>query len=116
MAPTKLVVKIMSEKINKKYGKSLTRDQKTILQEYVFSISEDTDERICSRLNEIKNKSISDLDNFKLITNNSVLLEKISDVKEKILLESADDISDESISRFLVLVKLREEIKEALNE
>ena len=111
-----LVVKIMSEKINKKYGNSLTDDQKSILQEYVFSISEENQSRIVSKLLETRKALMKDLSTFEEVTENKVLIEKISDVREKIISESAEEINDESISRFLVLVKLREEIKEAISE
>jgi len=111
-----LVVKIMSEKINKKYGSTLTRDQKSILQEYVFSMSDDNNDRIAAKLKEIRDDSLGDLAKFENHTDNNVLLEKISGVRNKIVSESLDNIGDESISRFLVLVKLREEIREALSE
>ena len=106
----------MSEKINKKYGNSLTDDQKSILQEYVFSISEENQSRIVSKLLETRKALMKDLSTFEEVTENKVLIEKISDVREKIISESAEEINDESISRFLVLVKLREEIKEAISE
>jgi len=111
-----LVVKIMSEKINKKYGSVLTPDQKSILQEYVFSMSEENEERIVKKLLEVKDSVLRDLESFKVYTTNNTLLQKISEVEKKIISESSDNVSDESISRFLVLVKLKEEIKEALNE
>ena len=111
-----LVVKIMSEKINKKYGSVLTPDQKSILQEYVFSMSEENEERIVKKLLEVKDSVLRDLESFKVYTTNNTLLQKISEVEKKIISESSGNVSDESISRFLVLVKLKEEIKEALNE
>jgi len=109
-----LVVKIMSEKINEKYGKKLGNLQQHVLKEYVFSLAEDRDDRIRDVLSDIKNKSILDLENLKSSTDNKVILEKIDRVKKKVFSETLEEINDESISRFLVLINLREEISEAL--
>jgi len=38
------------------------------------------------------------------------------DVKERIVSESVEDITDATISRFLVISQLKDEITEALNE
>tara|TARA_Y100000593_G_C4300626_1_gene333170 strand:+ start:578 stop:1441 length:864 start_codon:yes stop_codon:yes gene_type:complete len=111
-----LVVKIMSEKINEKYGGKLGDLQRRVLQEYIFSLSENKDDKIRSLLSEIKNNTVDDLENLKNSTKNNVILEKIEDVKSKILAEDVEKINDESISRFLVLINLRKEISEAIDE
>jgi hypothetical protein len=111
-----LVVKIMSEKINKKYDGKLGDLQKHVLKEYVFSLTDDKDDRIRSVLTNIKDDTLLDLDNLKISTSNNVILEKIDLVKSRVHSENLDKIDDESISRFLVLISLRKEIREALNE
>jgi hypothetical protein len=110
-----LVVKIMTEKINKKYKGKLTKDQSELIQEYVFSLSEKTDERIREKLKNVKSTSIRDLDKFRDSTNNNVLLEKIHEVKNTIQGENLNEISDESVSKFLVLIQLKKELREAIN-
>ena len=110
-----LVVKIMTEKINKKYSDKMTKDQSRLIQEYVFSLSERTNNRIVKKLNKVKVDSIKDLDRFRDSTSNDVLLEKIQEVKSIIEKESINEISDDSISRFLVLIQLKKELREALN-
>jgi hypothetical protein len=111
-----LVVKMMSEKINKKYGEKLGDLQRHLLKEYVFSLSKDKDDRIRSVLTDIKNDTILNLNEFKSSTDNSIILEKIDAVKRRILNENLENIDDDSISRFLVLISLRKEIREALND
>ena len=110
-----LVVKIMTEKINKKYRGKLTKDQSELIQEYVFSLSEKTDSRIRQKLQKVKQAATKDLDRFKENTENTVLLEKIQEVKSTISNQNLNEINDESISRFLVLIQLKKELKEALN-
>tara|TARA_R110002020_G_scaffold37124_10_gene112033 strand:+ start:16014 stop:16793 length:780 start_codon:yes stop_codon:yes gene_type:complete len=111
-----LVVNIMTEKINKKYSGSLDSEQRSVLQDYVFSLSDEKDSRIRNKLHEIRESCLKDLDLFKQGTASDFLLNKIDSVKGKILKESFNTIDDDSISRFLVIMQLRKELKGALNE
>ena len=104
-----LVVNIMTEKINKKYSGALDNEQRNVLQEYVFSLSGDKESNIKKKLYEIKDACLDDLNLFKSKTASAFLLEKIESVKSKILNESFDNINDESISRFLVMMQLKKE-------
>ena len=79
-----LVVKIMTEKLNKKYHKKFSKSQREILTEYVFSISENSDQNIRTKVTE------------KI---NSIKIEKIDDLV---------------ISKFLTLTDLRKEINEEI--
>ena len=67
------------------------------------------------KLSEIKHGCLKDLELFESKTSSTFLLEKIESVKSKILNESFDNINDESISRFLVMMQLKKELKETLN-
>ena len=110
-----LVVNIMAEKINKRYQGHLNDEQAKVIRDYVFSLSEGKDDRILKRLKEIKDRTIMDLKLFRDMTDNKILLKKIDEVKEKITTESFEKVDDNSISRFLVLIKLRQELKEAID-
>jgi len=111
-----LVVTIMTEKINNRYSGKLSKEQRDLMRDYVFSISSDKDDGIRKRLTETKDDILLDLEAFKKKTDNSIILEKIGEVREKLLNESFNNIDDESVSRFLVLINLRQELKEALDE
>ncbi|MAG25302.1 hypothetical protein CMI47_06950 [Candidatus Pacearchaeota archaeon] len=111
-----LVVKIMTEKFNKRYGGSLSADQKTLIRSYVFSSeSGGNGPPINETLSEIKNNTLSELDNLKCYTDNDTILEKIDEVSNKVSSEQIDAVSDEVISRFLVISQLKNEIVEELN-
>ena len=111
-----LVVNIMTEKINNRYKGKLNSEQRDIMRDYIFSIDSNKDDEIRQRLTEVKDDILSDLAVFKNSTDNRVILEKIDSVGEKLLIESFDNIDDESVSRFLVLISLRQELKEAIDE
>jgi len=110
-----LVVKIMTEKLNDKYGNTLNESQKDIIRSYVFSMSDDKGESIRKKLNNIRSQSIQELISFKDKTDNQVLLEKIDCVEQKIVDCSVSNIDDDIISKFLTISKLKSEILEALS-
>ena len=111
-----LVVQIMTEKINSRYGDKLNEDQRDIIKDYVFSISENKNEKILNRLHETKDRILLDLDIFRDKTENKVILNKISSVKDKILTESFNYVDDSTISRFLILVQLKRELSNMMEE
>ena len=111
-----LVVQIMTEKINSRYGDKLNEDQRDIIKDYVFSISENKNEKILNRLHETKDRILLDLDMFRDKTENKVILNKISSVKDKILNESFNNVDDSTISRFLILVQLKRELSNMMEE
>ena len=105
-----LVVKIMTEKINKKYGNNLNDEQKTILGNYVFNIRENNLKEIHRHLVNVKKQTLKSLESLKRSTDNSILLEKIEQVRQKLNSIPIDKINDDTISKFLTISKLKEEI------
>jgi hypothetical protein len=111
-----LVVNIMTEKINNKYRGRMNKGQRDLIKSYAFSVSSNNNDTIRNSLESIKKETLDSLLEFKQSTENTVLLEKIDLVTGKILLENTEEISDEKISKFLVVMQLHEEVKEAFNE
>ena len=111
-----LVVKILSEKFNEKYGSCLNETQRDLIKSYVFSIANDSGDSIKKSLISLRETTLSDLSRLQKKIDNQTLMEKMCDVKERIVAESIDDITDATISRFLVISQLKDEITEALNE
>ena len=67
-------------------------------------------------MTELKENTLSEMSELSDKTSNETLLQKIAGVKEKIVLESVEEVTDETISRFLVISQLKTEITEALDE
>lgn len=105
----KLVFKIMAEKINKKYNKTLTNEQKDIIKHY--AIYQDNPEKIKLYLAEVKNKTMDYLKEYQNNLNNQVLLSKIDRVYENVDNLNESDISEENIKKFLTITNLKEELK-----
>lgn len=106
----KLVLKIMTEKFNKKYTSGLSTDQKSIIENYVFYKGKN-DAILVEFLEKKKKETISEINLFEDKTQNKYLLSKIDDVKKKINEISSQSINDESIVKFLTLTKLIDQLK-----
>ena len=109
----RLVLKIMTEKFNRRYGEELTSDQKKIIEGYVF-LSDKTPNKL-QKFFEIKKKeALENLENFEDISDNRYLLSKLDEVRKKITNLSSKDINDQSVVKFLTLTKMISEIKKEL--
>jgi len=105
-----LVEKIMMEKINKKYT-DFSSSQREILQKYaLYSNDSDKHEKLKKYLNTQKQISLKSLKSFGTINENSYLSKKIDLVKNKIINLDVEVLNDGTISKFLTLTKLVEEI------
>jgi hypothetical protein len=108
----RLVVKILTEKFNKKYHNRLNDEQKEIIRTYVFSMNRDGGESIRSALGLIKEETVRQIDGLKSTTDSDIILEKIKDVKRNIQETSSSEIDDSTISKFLLISKLKHELME----
>ena len=106
----KLILKIMTEKINQKYGSDLSEDSKEIIKKY--AIYSTGDHKILKEfLNKKKNQALIILEKFKVKEDNSFLLKKVDNVKNKINELKIDKIDDQTVVKFLTLTSLIKEIK-----
>ncbi len=113
-----LVVKIMSEKMNEKYGKRFNKDQREILKVYAFASSAQTEasrKKLAETMKAISDKALSGIAHLRETSNNKVIQEKIANVENRIVEESTREIDDKKIVRFLTLMDLCKEIKESQN-
>ena len=108
----RLVVKILTEKFNKKYHNRLNDEQKDIIRTYVFSMTKDDGSSIRSKLNLIKEETVREIDSLSSTTDSDIILEKIKDVKRNIKETNSTEINDITISKFLLISKLKNELME----
>ena len=107
----RLVVKIMTEKINDRYA-HLNSEQKKLLSDYTFRLSEGED-NLKEYLSDYKHKVTESLRTFKKKEKNKILLEKVDKVIDKVSQINTDDIGDIVIEKFMIIAKLNEEIQGA---
>ena len=111
-----LIVKIMSEKFNKKYADKLNEEQKDIVRSYVFSLASDNGESIRQKLLLMRENTLSQMTDFLNTADNKFILEKADKVKEIISTQALENIDDKAISKMLVISRLKSEIEGGLNE
>jgi len=108
----RLTVKIMLEKFNKKYGTILNKEQVNMVQKYAFL----SHKEMSDYLQNLKHKTVLELKRYKSNCKNQVLLEKIDKVMKNVQVVNELAVDDDSIAKFLLISKLKEEISESSNE
>ncbi len=103
-----LVVDIMRKKIEEKFGSHLSAPQLSLLREYVFS--SDDKEAFLSHLTSIKESTLAALDKFDKECDNEIIKSQIPNVRESITSLPVNEASDETLSRYLTLMKITEEL------
>ena len=105
----KLVLKLMTEKINMKYS-HLSKEEREIISHYAFYSAQD-EKYLKSYLCERKDAAIKMLEDFEDQESNFILIEKVDRVRESIQSLDENNINDESIVKFLTITKLINELK-----
>jgi len=104
----RLVVEIMHKKIEEKFGASFSQDQIDLLREYVFS--ENDSDAFRSKLASIKKSTMNSLSEYSLMCENKILTNQLDEVKHSVQSLDIDNFDDDSISKYLTLMKLTEEL------
>ena len=105
-----LVVKVMTDKFNNKYGKQLSDVQQMLVKQYVFAERGETT-GFKSMLSRIKEAVIRDLTDYQVDCDNNHVANKINEVKEDIRSLDINTLDDQTMTRFLTLCDLSEELR-----
>lgn len=111
-----LTVRIMTEKFNNKYGRQLNDEQQAIIKEYVFSTETGQTTNFSAYLSELKESLITELEMYSSVCDNIILNEKMNKVTSGVSSLDPGQVNDETVSRFLLVSQLKEEIIGADNE
>jgi hypothetical protein len=104
----KIVMNIMTKKINEKYN-HMSNDQKNLIKSYAFFFEKDKD-RLISYLSEQKNKSVKLLEGFKEKNESAYLDNKINTVISNVKSINENNLSDDTIIKFLTVSQLISEL------
>jgi hypothetical protein len=107
----RLVMKIMTKKLNEKYGDSLTASQKQLIKSYVFANKKEDSSIIKARLASIKEALSNSAKNY-LTGNvrNDYVNTKLRSILEMVQAENIDNIDDATLTRFMLYTKLNDEL------
>jgi hypothetical protein len=103
-----LVVDIMRKKLEEKFGSHLNDKQMSLLREYVFFDDDKTS--FLTKLSSIKSEALEAIDAFESTCQNKIILKQVPDVRDAILSLSESTADDETLSRYLTLMNITEEL------
>ena len=109
----RLVLKIMTEKFNRRYGEELSPDQKRIIEGYVF-LADKEPQKLQEFFEIKKREALNNLETFEDRSENKYLLSKLDEVRAKIKELPSKEINDTNVVKFLTLTKMISEINKEL--
>lgn len=108
---SRLLMKVMMKKLNEKYAGLLSNDQKQLLRAYAFSTANDDPNSIKLKLQEIKDKLLSEIDEYGRKNDiNEYVNNKLTDARQLISEETLESVDDDTVTRFMLYTKLSAEL------
>lgn len=109
----RLLMKLMMKKLNEKYSGVLNESQRSIVRAYVWSSTQDNPESIKRKLEQVKQNLLESITQF-MVSNaqNEFVNKKLASVQEQLLQETLETIDDDAVTRFMLYIKLNEELTE----
>ena len=108
---SRLLMKVMTKKLNEKYSGILNEDQKALLKAYVFSTANSDPEVIQKKLQEVKGGLLNKINEYQNSHSDNVYINnKLNETRAKILEEEINVIDDDTITRFMLYTKLSTEL------
>ena len=106
----RLLMKVMTKKLNEKYSGVLNEQQKSLIKAYAYSTAAEDQTSIKMKLQEIKSELIDLIDGYETDVTNNYLKGKLQETKNTLLSESFDSVDDETVTRFMLYAKLNDEL------
>ena len=107
-----LVVKILSEKFNKKYAGTLTEDQRALIRDYVTMNTDGPSDQMVERAQRIKESSLQTLDMIEKTEKNQIIQESLQGIRSRVSSLDVKNLDDEKLGKLMTLSQLIEETKE----
>jgi hypothetical protein len=109
---TSLSLKLMQEKLDRKYSSSLTQEQIRLINLYVKASTKGDAKPLKEACVSIKSRAVKTLENLRRENGDKILSEKVIPVKKEIELLSEQNIQEEDLTKYLTLIKLISEAEE----
>lgn len=109
----RLLISVMMKKLNEKYAGSLSNAQKSLVRSYALSAAKDDVGSLKRSLTEVRDGLLTTIAEFKTTEEGQGFLKaKLDDIEQKLTNESLESIDDDTVSRFMLYVKLGDELTE----
>lgn len=108
----RLLMKVMTKKLNEKYSGILSEQQKGLIRAYAFSTASEDQTSIKLKLAEVKQDLLTLIEQYsENIENDQYLRNKLLETKNALLSENLEQIDDSSVTRFMLYSKLKSELE-----
>jgi len=108
---SRLLMTVMSKKLNEKYSNSLNEQQKNIIKAYTLSSTTNDPSQIVQRLEEVRADLSSSIDLYiEQIKDFLHLKAKLFETKQELMSENFEKIDDSLITKFMIYSKLKSEL------
>ena len=109
---SRLLMKVMTKKLNEKYAGVLNEQQRGLIRAYAFSTVSEDQTSIKAKLGEVKESLVSLVDQYgSEIQHNEYLKNKLSEAKSALLSESLEQVDDSTVTRFMLYSRLQDELE-----
>ncbi len=105
-----LVLKLMTEKLNKRYKDDLNGEQKQIVQKYSLYHDAGNHGKMRDFLNQLKESTLAAMTIYKEETDSEILREKLDTVVRKVNELDTNSVNDDLITKFMTVSKLKQEL------
>jgi len=109
---SRLLMKVMTKKLNEKYSGVLNEHQRGMIRAYAFSTVSEDQTSIKTKLSEVKESLVELVDQYSSeIQHNEYLKNKLSEAKSALLSESLEQVDDSTVTRFMLYSRLQDELE-----
>lgn len=108
---SRLLMKVLMQKLNDKYSGVLNEAQKALIRTYAWSSVNDKEDAIRMKLEEVRSSLLDSISDFRVMyPENEYVCKQLDEAAEQLRAECLDVIDDETVTRFMLYIKLHEEL------
>jgi hypothetical protein len=108
---SRLLMKVMTKKLNEKYAAVLNEEQKSLVRAYVFSTANSDPTVIKKKLQEIRESVLQQISEYEAANkDNQYINNKLQEVRGRLASENVESFDDNMITRFMLYTRLNAEL------
>lgn len=108
---TRLIMKVMTKKLNEKYSSVLNDSQRDLIKSYAFAAANDDPSIVQKKLVEVRKVLIDEIENYERNNPKSTfILQKLNEARDQLQSESLEQVNDELMTRFMLYLRLHNEL------
>jgi len=107
----RLLMRVMMRRLNEKYAGALTDEQRSLVKAYAFSAANDDPGSVRLKLEEARSRLLSEIDSSDLLSD-PVVGARLVEARAQVASESLEHVDDDTVTRFMLYMRLRSELTE----